>query len=79
MVIGIEFGAVLARTLRHQRGQGARLPQDAHADRTAAAAGEFTSWNFVGTQYHFNKTAHDGGRKTVLGRTGNLTGEAVIG
>jgi Protein of unknown function (DUF1800) len=42
------------------------------------AARAFTGWNFVGTQYQFNKAAHDAGRKTVLGRTGNLTGEAVI-
>ena len=42
------------------------------------AARAFTGWNFSGTQYRFNKSAHDGGSKTVLGRTGKLTGEAVI-
>lgn len=43
------------------------------------AARAFTGWqvNAIG-QYEFNARQHDAGHKTVLGQSGNLTGEAVI-
>jgi hypothetical protein len=42
------------------------------------AARAFTGWNHSGLEFRFNRAAHDDGVKTVLGQTGQLTGEAVI-
>ena len=44
------------------------------------AARAFTGWSLIpaSRQFVFRPRWHDGGRKTVLGRTGNFTGEQVI-
>ncbi|MBI3965688.1 MAG: DUF1800 domain-containing protein [Chloroflexi bacterium] len=42
------------------------------------AARAFTGWEIRGDSFYFNPNEHDDGDKTVLGRTGNLGGEAVI-
>ncbi|HEY5647823.1 MAG TPA: DUF1800 family protein, partial [Pseudomonadales bacterium] len=42
------------------------------------AARAFTGWNFRGLEFHVNKDQHDGGSKTVLGRTGAFGGVEVI-
>lgn len=47
-----------------------------HDIREAARA--FTGWNFQGLDFNFDPEKHDGGQKTVLGRTGNFDGVEVI-
>lgn len=42
------------------------------------AARAFTGWNFKGTTFVVNADQHDGGEKTVLGRTGRFDGVQVI-
>ena len=42
------------------------------------AARAFTGWNFDDLRFKFDPAKHDDGEKTVLGRTGRLTGEDVI-
>ena len=42
------------------------------------AARAFTGWHVREERYWFNRRQHDGGAKTVLGRTGNLDGDDVI-
>lgn len=52
----------------------------------AEAARAFTGWSIGGRQtnkgprggFQFRPALHDGGEKTVIGRSGNLTGEEVI-
>src|SRR6266704_1271206 len=38
------------------------------------AARAFTGWHTDGKKFTLNKLQHDGGKKTVLGRTGDLDG-----
>jgi uncharacterized protein (DUF1800 family) len=47
-------------------------------DDVKAAARAFTGWTFRGDEFFFNRSWHDDGQKTFLGRTGRLTGEDVI-
>jgi uncharacterized protein (DUF1800 family) len=48
-------------------------------DDVKEAARSFTGWSSnVKGQYVFRRFQHDAGRKTVLGKTGNLTGEEVL-
>jgi uncharacterized protein (DUF1800 family) len=42
------------------------------------AARAFTGWHTDGRKFTLNKLQHDGGKKTVLGRTGELDGADVI-
>lgn len=42
------------------------------------SARAFTGWEIRDNDYFFNKNQFDTGSKTVLGKTGNLTGEDVI-
>ncbi|NTV68525.1 MAG: DUF1800 domain-containing protein [Azonexaceae bacterium] len=42
------------------------------------AARAFTGWNFDDLRFKVDPAKHDDGEKTVLGRTGRLTGEDVI-
>src|SRR5947209_5316833 len=42
------------------------------------AARAFTGWEVRGALAHFNKSRHDGGAKTVLGRTGRWQGEDIV-
>ena len=42
------------------------------------AARAFTGWSSEGEEFVFRRPAHDDGRKTFLGRTGNLDGDDVI-
>jgi hypothetical protein len=42
------------------------------------AARAFTGWHTDGTGFRFNPALHDGGRKTVLGKTGNWDGGDVV-
>lgn len=41
------------------------------------AARAFTGWHVNGTEFFFNVSRHDGGRKTILGQTGNWNGDDV--
>ncbi len=43
-----------------------------------AAARAFTGWSLDEDGFVFRRRQHDPGRKTFLGRTGNLTGENII-
>src|SRR4051812_9770437 len=43
------------------------------------AARAFTGWRAEGGRFKFDARLHDGGTKTVLGRTGNLDGGDVVG
>jgi uncharacterized protein (DUF1800 family) len=42
------------------------------------AARAFTGWHTAGGKFIFNEAQHDGGRKTVVGRTGNWDGTGVL-
>ncbi len=42
------------------------------------AARAFTGWRTDGAEFAFNAASHDGGAKTVLGRTGNWDGGDVV-
>lgn len=42
------------------------------------AARAFTGWTIRRGQFYFNASQHDGGAKTVLGRTGNWNGNDVV-
>ncbi|MDY3553352.1 DUF1800 domain-containing protein [Gemmata sp. JC717] len=42
------------------------------------AARSFSGWHTSGSSFRFNAAQHDGGPKTVLGRTGNWDGNAVV-
>ncbi len=43
------------------------------------AARAFTGWSFNQTgEFNFKENVHDSGEKTVLGKTGNFTGEDII-
>jgi uncharacterized protein (DUF1800 family) len=42
------------------------------------AARAFTGWEIRGTEVVFNKTEFDTGEKSVLGKTGNLTGADIV-
>ena len=47
-------------------------------DDVKAAARAFTGWASEGEEFVFRKRQHDDGRKTFLGRSGNLDGDDVI-
>ncbi len=42
------------------------------------ASRAFTGWHILNDRYHFSKTLHDAGVKTVLGKTGPFGGDDVI-
>ena len=42
------------------------------------AARAFTGWNYRGLDFHFNQADHDTQNKTLLGKTGNFDGVAVL-
>jgi len=42
------------------------------------AARAFTGWHILQDRFHFSKTQHDDGEKTVLGKTGRFGGDDVI-
>lgn len=42
------------------------------------AARGFTGWHQRGGRFHFARTEHDGGEKTVFGRTGAFGGEDIV-
>lgn len=47
-------------------------------DDVRAAARAFTGWSVEGDEFRFRHTWHDNGRKTFLGRSGNLDGSDVV-
>ena len=42
------------------------------------AARAFTGWSFRGSEFRFIRRAHDAGKKTFMGKTGNFDGDDVI-
>lgn len=42
------------------------------------AARAFTGWGFGGSEFLLNEALHDDGEKTVLGRTGDFSGDDVV-